>query len=65
MAHVKIEEIIGHLEYGMKRALEDAVSKTLPGVSVDRSRLFKEFIKAVGMKCSIWEQIPKKYVRLD
>jgi len=65
MAHVKIEEIIEHLEYEMKRALGDAVSKTLPDVSVDRSRLFKEFIKAVGRKCNTWEQIPEKYVRFD
>ena len=65
MAHVRIEEIIDHLEYEMKRALDDAVSKAIPGVSVDRSRLFKEFVKAVGRKCNIWEQIPEKYVRLD
>jgi hypothetical protein len=52
MTYVKIEEIIEHLEYGVKRALDDAVSKTLPSVSVDRSRLFKEFVRAVGRKCS-------------
>jgi hypothetical protein len=65
MAYVKIEEIIEHLEYGMKRALEEAVSRTLPGVSVDSSQLLKEFVKAVGKTCSMWEQVPDKYVKRD
>ena len=65
MAHVKIEEIIDNLEYGMKRALEEAVSKTLPGVAIDRSQLFKEFVKAVGRKCNVWEEIPNEYVKFD
>jgi hypothetical protein len=65
MAYVKIEEIIERLKYGMKRALEDAVSRTLPGVSVDCSELLKEFVKAVGKTCSMWEQVPDKYVKPD
>ena len=65
MAYVKIQEIIEHLEYGMKRALGEAVSRTLPDVTVDRSQLLKEFVKAVGKTCSMWEQVPDKYVKRD
>ena len=36
MARVKIQSIIEHLDYDMKRALENAVENALPDADVDR-----------------------------
>jgi hypothetical protein len=63
MAQVKIESIIEHLDYEMKRALEDAVKRAGVEEHVNRNRLFKEFVKAVGRKCSSWENVPDNYVQ--
>jgi hypothetical protein len=63
MAQVKIEEIIDHLSHEMKRALEDAVERTIPGVSFDRDELFRQFRKAVYRKCSVWEKVPDQYIQ--
>jgi hypothetical protein len=65
MARVRIEEIVDHLSYDMKRALEDAVHRTLPDARFDRNHLFREFRRAVGRKCSTWEQVPDRYVEVD
>jgi len=58
MARVKMEEIVDHLSAEMKRALERAVSRTLPDVEFDRNKLYREFKRAVGAKCDTWERIP-------
>lgn len=65
MAHVKIQQIIEHLDSNMKRALEDAADRCFPGVAVDRNELFREFVKAVGRKCSTWERVPDRYIKPD
>ena len=65
MARVKIGEIIDYLEDDMNRALEDAHKRCFPGVPVDRNRLFREFVKEVGRKCSTWEQVPDRCVDAD
>lgn len=57
MAQVKIESIIEHLDYDMKLALEDAVSRVLPDADVDRNELYREFRRAVGRKCSTWVSV--------
>jgi hypothetical protein len=63
MAEVRIENIIEHLDHDMKRALEDAVSRVLPGTGVDRTALYREFRKAVGRKSSTWVKVPDADVR--
>ena len=65
MARVKIKEIIEHLDTNMKRALEDAVNKEIPNAQFDRNSLFREFARAVGRKCSIWERVSDSYVETD
>jgi hypothetical protein len=64
MARVKIEQIIEHLDYGMKRALEDAIEHVLR-VQIDRNQLYREFCRAVGRKCSTWETVPDQYVEVS
>jgi len=58
MAQVKIQSIVEHLDSEMKRALEDAVSRVLPEVQVDRNELYREFRRAVGRKASMWVRVP-------
>jgi hypothetical protein len=62
MTRVKIESIIEHLDYDMKRALEDAVSRVVPDVDLDRAGLYREFRRAVGRKCSTWVTVPDDHV---
>jgi len=57
MARVKIQKIIEHLDYDMKRALEDAISEVLPQANVDRDELYRAFRRAVGRKCSTWVNV--------
>ena len=62
MARVKIEDIIDHLSSEMRAALRDAVRRVLPDAHVDEHQLFREFRRAVGRKCNIWEMVPDHYV---
>jgi hypothetical protein len=57
MAQVKIQSIIEHLDYDMKRALEEAVSRVSPDSDIDRNELYREFRRAVGRKCSTWVSV--------
>jgi len=63
MAQIKIEDVIDHLAYDMKRALEDAVRRQIPAAQFDRTSLFKEFRRAVCRKCSTWETVPDHLVK--
>lgn len=63
MAQVKIQSIIEHLDYDMKRALEDAVSRALPDTNIDRNELYREFYRAVGRKASTWVNVPDHDVK--
>jgi hypothetical protein len=63
MAQVQIDEVVYHLSFQMKRALKDAVEKTIPGVNFDDSQLFRNFKSAVWRKCSQWENVPDRYVK--
>jgi hypothetical protein len=62
MARVKIEAIVDKLDSEMKRALEDAVNAVVRGARVDRNELFRAFSRAVGRKCSTWENVPDNFV---
>jgi hypothetical protein len=63
MAQVQIEKIIDHLSSAMRKALEQAAQRVMPDAQFDSSRLFREFRRAVGRKCSTWERVPDKYVQ--
>jgi hypothetical protein len=62
MARVKIEEIIEHLGSEMKSAMRAALANTAPDADVDANALYRAFVRAVGRKCSTWEQVPDSYV---
>ena len=57
MAQAKIQSIIEHLDYDMKRALEEAVSRALLDTDIDRNELYREFCWAVGRKASTWVHV--------
>ena len=65
MARARIADIIEHFDHEMKRALEDAVQRQFPEVTIDRTALFKEFLKSVRRKFSDWESVPHNYVDAD
>jgi len=65
MARVKIEDIVDHLNSEMRRALEDAVKRAVPDAHFDAYQLFREFRKAVGRKCSTWENVPDHFVEKE
>jgi len=57
MAQVKIENILGHLDSQIRSALESAVNRSIPDASFDKYELYREFVRAVGRKCSTWERV--------
>jgi hypothetical protein len=65
MARVKMTDICEHLSMPIRAALDDAVEHTLPGVEVDRAKLFREFRRAVGARCKTWENVPNTAVDAD
>ena len=65
MARVKIQKIIESLNSDMTRALEDAIKNEIPNAEFDRNRLFREFARAVGRKCSTWKRVSDSYVEMD
>jgi len=62
MARIKIEEVIDHLSSEMKSALRTAVAQVDPSSEIDINALYRSFVRAVGRKCSTWEQVPDSYV---
>jgi len=62
MAKVRIESIIEYLDYDMKRALERAVANVYPNVDIDRTELYRQFRRAVGVKCANWVDVPDRDV---
>jgi hypothetical protein len=64
MPRVKIESIVTKLDYEMKRALEDAIRRVLPGAQIDRTHLFKEFRKAVGRRAAAWVSVSDSDVEM-
>ncbi len=60
---INIEGVVEHLDYGMKRALEQAVRRQFPDADINRNALFKDFKRAVGRKCNTWERVPDRLIR--
>ena len=48
MARIKPIEIFDHLNIPMRAALDEAVERALPGVEVDRRKLYLEFRRALA-----------------
>jgi hypothetical protein len=44
------------------KLLRDAVRRVIPDVNFDERRLFREFVRAVGRKCSTWETVNDSFV---
>jgi hypothetical protein len=65
MARVKSAELFEHFNVQMRQALDEAVEKTLPGTEVDRQRLYREFRRALGARCKMWENLPNQAVDAD
>jgi hypothetical protein len=64
MGRVKIEDVISHLDSDIRKALEAAVKEILPNAQFDPYELFRAFRRAVGRKCSTWENVPDYYIEL-
>lgn len=62
MARIKIEQIIEHLDNDLRRSLKKAVERTIPAAEFNDKLLFKAFVKEVGKKCNVWEQVPDRLV---
>lgn len=65
MARIKPAEIFDHLNMQMRAALDEAVSRVLPGVEVDRRQLYLEFRRALAQKLKAWENVPNSAVDAD
>ena len=65
MAEIKIEEIVDHLSTKMRSALDAAAQEVTGGTSIDRHELFRAFLRAVRRKCSTWEKVPDRFVRVQ
>jgi hypothetical protein len=63
MALVKVNAMIEYVAYKLKPVLEEAVTKTVPGHQFDKDELWKEFLRLVNRKCSVWAKVPDTYIR--
>jgi len=63
MKYVDPEKIVDHLSTEMRRALKAAVDEVAPDADIDEHGLFRAFRRAVGRKCSRWEQVPDNCVK--
>lgn len=65
MAKVKIEEIIDHLDYEIRKALEETLKEHFPNQNFDTKAVFKTFKNQVYIKCNTWENVPDRYVEKE
>ena len=64
MAQVDVENVVEHLRTEMRRALEAALREVSPENNVDSYALFRAFRRAVRRKCSSWESVPDRCIRM-
>jgi hypothetical protein len=63
MAKIKIEDVLEHLDSEVKRALESTIREVYPSIQdVDRSVLFRAFIRGISRACNFWESVPDHLV---
>jgi hypothetical protein len=65
VARIKLVDIIDHLNPQIRASLDEAVEHTLPGVEVDRRKLYLEFRRALGARLKPWENVPNSAVDAD
>ncbi len=65
MARIKSADVFDHLTPQIRAALDDAVERALPGVEVDRRKLYLEFRRALGARLKPWENVPNAAVDAD
>ena len=46
-------------------ALDEAVDRALPGVEIDRRKLYLDFRRALATRCKQWEAVPNAAVDAD
>ena len=63
MAKIKIEDVVDHLDSEFKKALDDTMAEFADEVSYDRNALFKYFLRRVYQHCSVWEDVPDRFVQ--
>lgn len=64
MAKLKIESVFEHLDYDLRRAMEDTIREYCEQ-NIDARDFLKSFTRNVGRKCNTWERIPDRYIRVD
>ncbi|WP_137894986.1 hypothetical protein [Ramlibacter sp. 2FC] len=62
MAKIRIEGVLEHLRYDMRRALQAALEEVAPQANIDPNELFRVFKRQVGRKCNYWQQVPDQLV---
>ncbi len=65
MARIKPAEIFDHFNQQMRAALDEAVSRVLPEVEVDRRQLYLEFRRSLAARLKTWENVPAVAVDAD
>jgi len=65
MTQVKVDEIIDHVRSEVKKALQDAFDEVVPHADIDLDAFYAVFKKQVYHHCSIWENIPDRFVKVD
>lgn len=62
MARIRPTETFDHFNPQMRAALDEAVERALPGVEVDRRKLYLEFRRALAARLKAWENVPASAV---
>ncbi len=65
MARIRAMEIFDTFNPTMRAALDEAISRVLPGVEVDKRALYMEFRRALQTKLKAWENVPNSAVDAD
>ena len=64
MAEVKVEDVVYELESEFTKALADTMAEFAPNAAYSEKQLFKFFLKRVYTRCSVWEKVSDKLVRV-
>ncbi len=62
MARIKIDEIVKHLNYEIKRAFVKTIKQQFPDKQFDERELFNKFADYVAGECKKWEEVPDNFV---
>ncbi len=65
MARIKPQEIFDHFNPPLRAALDEALERTLPGIEMDRRKLYLEFRRSLATRLKAWENVPNAAVDAD